>query len=164
MTEIITFQRNRCTTLETIDKNTQKAVCKITDTLTDAETSIIIALPDLEIIDVAGRVNRGYNLPVGDVSESLKPVIGTRVGAGMKKIILGLLGDSVGRQLSFMIEECCHAAILGFTKDSLVQVGRETASSREFFADMIKNNIRLYNRCAAFAPGSSLTEGIEPPQ
>jgi len=28
----------------------------------------------------------------------------------------------------------------------------------------VKKNVRLYNRCAAFAPGSSMVEGITPPE
>jgi hypothetical protein len=55
---------------------------------------------------------------------------------------------------------------LSFTKDVLVRSPRpkDAAASRKFYADMVQENIRLYNRCAAFAPGSSIVEGIDPPK
>jgi len=33
----------------------------------------------------------------------------------------------------------------------------------DFYRDMVRKNIRLYNRCAAFAEGSPIVEGLEPP-
>ena len=38
------------------------------------------------------------------------------------------------------------------------------AAKHEFFASMVRKNIRLYNRCAAFDAGSSLVEGLTPPE
>jgi len=62
-----------------------------------------------------------------------------------------------------LVEECCHAVILAFTKDMLTLVPEELALEKDFFANMVKENIRLYNSCAAFAPGSPIVEGIDPP-
>jgi hypothetical protein len=45
----------------------------------------------------------------------------------------------------------------------LAQVPKDIALEKEFFANMVKENIRLYNSCAAFAPGSPIVEGIDPP-
>jgi hypothetical protein len=84
----------------------------------------------------------------------------------MLKMIKGLIGeDGTCKQLTFMLEECCHGVILSFTKDVLITSPRpkELQEAKAFYADLVKDNIRLYNRCAAFAPGSSLVEGIEPP-
>ena len=103
----------------------------------------------------------------GDASEVLRKVIGVRVGPSMLKIIKGLIGETDGcmRQLTFMVEECCHAVILSLTKDVLVSSPRpmELDKAIGFYHSMVKENIRLYNRCAAFAAGSRLVEGIEPP-
>jgi hypothetical protein len=65
-----------------------------------------------------------------------------------------------------MVEECCHGVILSFTKDTLVATPRpkDVEEAGAFYAEMVKKNIRLYNRCAAFAPGSRLVEGVEPPK
>ena len=70
------------------------------------------------------------------------------------------------KQLAFMVEECCHGVILAFTKDVLL--GRpemkDATEEKEMYINMVKENPRLYNRCAAFAPGSSMVEGIDPPE
>lgn len=60
-----------------------------------------------------------------------------------------------------MVEECCHGVILAFTKDELLKSPRDKERVKEYYANMVKENARLFNRCAAFAPGSSLVEGIE---
>ena len=64
-----------------------------------------------------------------------------------------------------MVEECCHAVILSFTKEELINSPRpeNDAEAIEYYANMVRENIRLYNRCAAFAPGSAIIEKIEPP-
>ncbi len=115
---------------------------------------------------VRGEVLRSPRGPEGDYSRQLESLIGVRVGPGMLKIIEGLIPDIPFRDmLAYMVEECCHGVILSFTKDVLLQSPRPTEpeAEREFYSDMVRKNIRLYNRCAAFAPGSSLVEGIEPP-
>jgi hypothetical protein len=52
--------------------------------------------------------------------------------------------------------------ILSFTKEQLKSRPDDIDESRAYYHDMVKKNIRLYNRCAAFAKGSSLVEGLEP--
>jgi len=52
--------------------------------------------------------------------------------------------------------------ILAFTKETLVQCPEDEDQKREYFANLVKENIRLYDRCAAFAPGSSIVKGIDP--
>ncbi|MEW5724794.1 MAG: hypothetical protein AB1896_16905 [Thermodesulfobacteriota bacterium] len=164
MTEILSFARNRCTTVHQSADRTLESVCRLQDTLTEAEVRLTVALPDLDITAASGRVHWSRRLKPGDVSDLLVPLVGVRIGQGLLKIIKGLLGEKVDRQISFMVEECCQAVILAFTRETLAQVDRETASSLEFFRDMVRNNIRLYGRCAAFAEGSRLVEGLEPPQ
>jgi hypothetical protein len=89
---------------------------------------------------------------------------GVRIGAGIKKIIRGLTGEmSTCKELPVLIEECCHSVILAFTKDALKEAPQKEDQSREYFKEMLKKNIRLYNSCAVFAPGSPLVEGVEPP-
>jgi len=68
------------------------------------------------------------------------------------------------RQLTYMVEECCQGVILSLTKDILVQAPVSEEGKLEFFSKMVRDSIRLYNRCAAFAPGSRLVEGIDPNQ
>ena len=82
----------------------------------------------------------------------------------MLKIIEGLVGEATDyRQLAFMVEECCHGVILSFTKDVLINAPEDEAGSKKFYTKMVTDNTRLYNRCAAFAPGSPIVEGLELP-
>ena len=95
------------------------------------------------------------------VRSSLKSI--HKVGPGMKKIIKGLIGESeIEKQLGFMVEECCDGIILSFTKDVLLQAPKDKHTEREYFENMVRANPRLYNSCAALAPGSPLVEGIKP--
>ena len=99
------------------------------------------------------------------VAELLKPHRASNWIQKMLKIIKGLIGEASDcKQLAFMVEECCHGVILSMTKDQLNQAPPGSEVPAEFYREMVKQNIRLYNRCAAFATGSSMVEGIEPPQ
>lgn len=164
MTQILLFQRNRCTSVERMDETTMRASCRLQDTFTDAFVEITAALPDLEITGVKGSMRRAYRKECLNQDEALKKVLGVRIGPGMLKIIKGRMAEATDcRELAFMVEECCHGVILSFTKDVLAATPKDRTGERDFYANMVKKNIRLYNRCAAFAPGSSLVEGIEPP-
>ena len=165
MNNILTFKRNRSTCVEQIDDDTMKSYCRLQDTFTDAYVEIVVRLPDLEIIEAKGEFTRSLrNECLMDENESLKGVIGVRIGPGMLKIIKGLMGKNIDcKELVFMVEECCHGIILTFTKKGLLSASKEERDKDEYYANMVKKNIRMYNRCAAFAPGSSLVEGLEPP-
>ena len=100
-----------------------------------------------------------------DIDHLLLKLPGVRIGAGMLKIIKGLVGEEEeARQIGYMVEECCQAVIISLTKDLLAQAPVSEEGKLEFFSQMARDNIRLLNRCAAFAPGSRLVEGAEPPK
>ena len=161
----LSFTRNRSTSVEQIDAQTLRSTCRLQDTLTDATVTIEVKLPDLEIIAAQGRFKRTCRQGCSDIAGALPKVIGVRIGSGMLKIIRGLIGEATScQELAFMIEECCHGVILAFTKDTLVAVPETEPEKTAFFAQMVKDNIRLYNRCAAFREGSSIVEGIDPPK
>jgi hypothetical protein len=165
MADILCFSRNRCTSVGQMDEKTMRSSCRLQDTLTDALVEVIVKIPDLEVMDVSGEIRRSVGDEEINVVEALKKVVGIRVGPGMKKIIKGLMGESeIERQLAFMVEECCEAVILTFTKDVLLHAPKDKLKEREFFENMVRSNPRLYNSCAALAPGSPLVEGIEPPK
>lgn len=166
MPAILAYSRNRSTSVEQVDEQTLRSSCRLRDTLMEAEVEITVRLPDLEITDIHGKVARTHQEACLDPVDYLKKAIGIRIGAGMLKIIRGLVGESTEcRQLAFMVEECCHGVILSLTKDVLVNAPRpvDPQEAKAFYHSMVKENVRLYNRCAAFAPGSALVEGIEPP-
>ncbi len=166
MYNIVSFSRNRSTSVEQTDSQTIRASCRLQDTLQEAFVEIMVRMPDLEITDVRGGVIRIYQNDCDINMDALQRVIGTRIGPGILKIIKGLIGEAIGyRQLAFMVEECCHAVILSFTKEELINSPRpeNDAEAIEYYASMVRENIRLYNRCAAFAPGSAIIEKIELP-
>ena len=167
MANILTFSRNRSTSVEQVDDRTIRSTCHLQDTLTEAFVEITVQLPDLEITSVKGEVRRTYQEECIKPADSLQKAVGVRIGSGMLKILKGLIGESTPcKQLSFMVEECCHGVILSFTKDVLMSRPklRDEAEVRKFYAKRVRENVRLYNRCAAFAPGSSFVENIEPPK
>jgi hypothetical protein len=164
MAPTLCFSRNRCTSVEQIDDQTMRSTCRLQDTLTEAWIEITVRLPDLEIIAARGEFRRAVNMDDTKSDIALKKVIGVRIGSGMLKIIEGLIGEVTDcKELAFMVEECCHGIILAFTKDTLQTIPETEDAKKDYFAKMVKDNIRLYNRCAAFRPGSSIVEGIDPP-
>ncbi len=164
MSNLLCYARNRSTSVEQIDEGTVISMCRLQDTLTDAEVTIRVRLPELEIAEASGTFHRYGPKSCSQAVNALNKVAGVRIGAGMKKIIRGLLGEITDcDELAVMVEECCHGVILAFTKEMLAQVPKDIALEKEFFTNMVKENIRLYNSCAAFAPGSPIVEGIDPP-
>jgi len=164
MADILCFSRNRRTSVEQLDDTTMRSCCRLQDSLTDARVEITVKLPDLEITDVEGNIHRSHGKIDHKVERSLRQVKGVRIGPGMKKIIKGLLGESrIEKQLGFMVEECCDGIILTFTRDVVKKAPREGLKEIKFFEEMVRNNPRLYNSCAALAPGSPLVNGIEKP-
>ncbi|HUU80012.1 MAG TPA: hypothetical protein VMW90_01080 [Acidobacteriota bacterium] len=164
MPNLLFFSRNRCTNVEQIDEKTMRSSCHLQDTFTDAYVEILVKLPDLEITEVKAEVRRcPQNVNPIEI-DSLQKAVGVRIGPSMQKILKGLIGVTEdSKQLAFMVEECCHGIILCFTKDELQKAPKDKENTKEFYTNMVKENTRLYNRCAAFAAGSSLVEGIEPP-
>ncbi|MCP4691223.1 MAG: DUF2889 domain-containing protein [Desulfobacterales bacterium] len=165
MPHILSYSRNRCTTVEQIDEETIRSTCSLQDTLTDGRVEITVKLPDLEITSASGGFSRTWQKACRHTDEALQKVIGVRVGPGMLKIIPGLIEEVTDcGQLTFMVEECCHGVILAFTKETLQKTPGQMEGSVKFYQDLVKKNVRLYNRCAAFAKGSVLVEGVEPPE
>jgi len=161
---ILKFSMNRCTKVEPVDEDTLRSTCRLDDTFSSASVKMLVRLPDLEIIDITGRFRHDRH-ELSNPDDVLRKLLGVRVGSGMLKIIKGLVGEGENlAQLTYMVEECCHGIILALTKDILIKAPRDEQGKLEFFSNMVRDNIRLYNRCAAFAPGTRLTEGMEAPK
>ena len=119
---------------------------------------------DWIITGIKGEVSRTYLEECREPVDLLQKVVGVRVGPGVLKIIKGLIGDATDcKQLAFMVEECCLGIILSFTKDAVMASPADESEAKQYYDRMVKENVRLYNRCAAFATGSSLVEGLESP-
>lgn len=164
MPRITCFSRNRCTGVEQVDAQTMRSYCRLQDTLMEALIEITVTLPDLEITGIRGEVKRAHEASCREPAGFLEKVIGVRIGPSMQKIFEGLLGRATEcRQLIFMLEECCHGVILSFTKGTVQKFPEDEKEAIRFLAEDVKKHIRLYNRCAAFAPGSRIVEGMESP-
>ncbi|MBI5584750.1 MAG: hypothetical protein HY892_13115 [Deltaproteobacteria bacterium] len=162
MAEILCFSRNRCTTVEAVDDRITRSISRVQDTATEAEVEILVQAPDLEIIAIRGAVQRSAAGETRDFSAELRPVIGARVGPGIKKIIRGLLGETpLLETWTALLEECCNGVIMVFTKEVLLQAPKDRDGERDFFLTMVRANPRLYNSCAALAADSPLMAGLE---
>ena len=164
MTDILCFSRNNAVTVEQPDEQTMVSSCRLQDTLTDLLVVIRVRTPHLEIIDIEGEIRRSSEPDPPHIHETLRKVIGVRVGPGIKKIVTGLMGEgATEKKLVFMIGECCNGIILSFTRQVLLGAPENKEEERDYFANMVKNSPRLYNSCAALSPESPLMDGIEPP-
>ena len=165
MAQILTFSRNKTVRVEKLDEQTLNAYCRLNDTLFEAQVEIKVKLPDLEILEAQGEIFRYEGKRGKKKSESLNSAAGIRIGPGLKKILRGKgeLNRSAP-ELIGMIEDCCSGVILAFTKEVMLEVPQDKKGEKIYFTNRVKTNIRLYNSCAAFAPGSPLVEGIEPPE
>ena len=162
MADILCFTRNRCTTVEALDDRTTRCTSRVQDSVLDAEVEILVQAPDLEIIDVRGVVHRSAAGEARDFSGDLQPVIGARVGPGIKKIIRGLLAESpLLDTWASLLEECCNGVIMVFTKEVLLQAPSDRAGEKDFFKAMVQANPRLFNSCAALAADSPLMAELE---
>ena len=162
MTDILCFSRNNATTVERLDQDTLVSSCRLQDTLMDLLVVIRVKTPDLEITHIEAEIRRSSEAEIPGIHDTLKRVVGVRVGPGIKKIVKGLIGKSTTeKKLVFMIGECCNGIILSFTKQVLGKAPEDIQGERQFFADMVKDSPRLYNSCAALSSESPLMEGIE---
>jgi len=162
MTEILCFTRNRCATVELVDERTTRAACRVQDSMMEAWVQVLVRSPDLDITEIKGEIKRFKEGDRVDISEDLQKVIGTRVGPGIKKIIRGLLRDSLFVEpVSILLDECCNGVIMSFTKDILVLAPKDREGEKEFFASMVRANPRLLNSCAALSQDSPLMDALE---
>lgn len=164
MANILCFSRNRCTAVEQMDEETLRSSCFLQDPLREISVEIRVKLPDLEIIGAGGKMMRSVGEEKIDVGQALQKVVGVRIGPGLRKILGGVMGKSaIHRHFTFMVEECCNGVILAFTKEVLLSAPQDKWGEKKYFENRVRTNPRLYNSCAALAPGSPLVEGVEPP-
>jgi hypothetical protein len=162
MADIACFTRNRCTTVEMVDEQTTRSICRVQDTLMEAWVEILVKSPNLDIAGATGEIRRSSEGNRIDISEDLRKVIGTRVGPGIKKIIRGLIGERPFVEImSVLLDECCNGVIMSFTRDVLLSAPRDPAGEKVFFSNMVRANPRLYNSCAALSENSPLMEALE---
>lgn len=163
MVQLSVFSRNRQTRVDALEDGAIRAVCHVSDLFSEAEVTVIAEPPELTIREASARVFRADIPWPEDMETPLKNIAGVRIGPGMLEILKGLLVfDPPCPDLVRMVEEACQAVILSLTRKVLAKAPADDEGKIAFFSDMVKKNVRLYNRCAAFAPGSRLVEGVDP--
>jgi hypothetical protein len=163
MANVLFFTRNRCTSVEQVEEKTVRSTCQLQDTLMDILVEVTVKIPDLEIMGIRGEVRRSEEKVHPAAFDLLQKAVGVRIGPGMVKIVKGLVGEKQDLdQLVVMIDECCQAVILSFTKNELAKAPRKDKEAREFYRGLVRENPRLYNSCIAFVPESPLVKKSEP--
>jgi len=158
----IHFLRNKVVEVMTQSDGSLAVSWRLTDDLLKAEVNLMVQPPDLEITDAAAVLNRLVPHAWSAAPELIKKIEGVRVGAGLRKIIKGLLGGPQGCPILIQaVLESSNAVILHFTRPGL-QTGEQLddEAKLDFLRDMIRNNPRLVRSCVAFQDDSPIMQGL----
>ena len=159
---ILRFLRNKVVEVEPQSDGSIAVSWRLADDLLTAEVSLRIQLPDLEIVEAEAALGRLVPRAWSAAPELIKKIEGVRVGAGLRKIVQGLLDGPQGCPvLAQAVLESANAVILHFTRPVL-QAGEQLADAEKlaFLRDMIKNNPRLVRSCVAFQDDSPIMQGV----
>ena len=158
----IRFLRNKVVEVEPQPDGSLAVSWQLTDDLLKAEINIKVQPPDLEIVAAEAQLGRLVPRAWSSAPVLIKKIEGVRIGAGLRKIVRGLLGGPKGCPvLAQAVLESSNAVILHFTRPGL-QAGERLADEDKlnFLRDMIKNNPRLVRSCVAFQDDSPIMQGI----
>jgi hypothetical protein len=159
---ILRFLRNKVVEVEPLPDGSIAVSWRLADDLLAAEVKIRVQLPDLEIVEATAKLGRLVPGAWQTAPELIKKMEGVRIGAGLRKIVQGLLGGPQGCPvLAQAILESANAVILHFTRPGL-QTGEQLDDDKKltFLRDMIKNNPRLVRSCVAFQDDSPIMQGL----
>ena len=160
----IRFLRNKVVEVSPQSNGNIAVSWRQTDDLLKAEVNIIVQPPDLEIVEATADLNRLVPGSWSNAGELIKKIEGVRVGAGLRKIVQGLLGGPQGCSLVVhAVLESANAVILHFTRPVL-QVS-EKLEGDEMLAslkEMVRNNPRLVRSCVAFQDESPIMQSLDP--
>ncbi len=158
MYHILCFSRIKNIYVEQIKEDLLSSTCYLKDNLKEIMITVTVELPDLEIKKAEGKIkNRGR---FEDIKRTVfDGIIGKRIGPGIFRIIKESVKTDES-QIQMMLEECCRGIILSFTKEDLLNSPRpeDDEEAIKYYAEMVKKNVRLLNRCAAFSEGSRIIE------
>ena len=159
----IRFLRNKVVEVKPLSDGSLAVCWRLTDDLLKAEVNLRVQPPDLEIVQAKAVLDRLVPQAWSTAPDIIKKIEGVRVGAGLRKIVQGLLGRSNGCSvLVHAVLESANAVILHFTRP-VVQAG-ESLEGEEKLAnlrEMIKNNPRLVKSCVAFQDDSPIMQGLD---
>jgi len=159
----IRFLRNKVVEVNPLSDGSLAVSWRLTDDLLKAEVNLKIQPPDLEIVQAEAVLDRLVPQKWSTAPELIKKIEGVRVGAGLRKIVQGLLGDPNGCSVLVQaVLESANAVILHFTRP-VIQVGERLEGEEKLanLREMIKNNPRLVRSCVAFQDDSPIMQGLD---
>ena len=159
----IRFLRNKVVEVNPRSDGSLSVSWRLTDDLIKAEVALTVRPPDLEIVEAEAKLERLVPRVWLSAPELIKKIKGVRIGAGLRKIVQGLLGGSNGcSMLVHAVLESSNAIILHFTRPVL-QVGEGLEGDEKLanLREMIKNNPRLVRSCVAFQDDSPIMQDLE---
>jgi len=159
----IRFLRNKVVEVTSLPDGSLAVSWRLTDDLLKAEVNLTVQPPDLEIVQAEVGLDRLVPRGWSTAPQLIKKIEGVRVGAGLRKIVLGLLGGPSG--CSILVDavlESANAVILHFTRP-ILQVGECLAGDEKManLREMIKNNPRLIRSCVSFQDASPIMQGLQ---
>ena len=162
----IRFLRNKVVEVGPRSDGTIAVTWRQMDDLLKAEVNLTVQPPDLEIVEASVTLDRLVPRAWSNADALIKKIEGVRIGAGLRKIVAGLLGGPHGCSLLvYAVLESANAVILHFTRPVL-QVS-EKLEGDEMLAslvEMVKNNPRLVRSCVAFQDDSPIMQSINSDQ
>ena len=159
----IRFLRNKVVEVCPLSDGSLAVSWRLTDDLLKAEVNLKLQPPDLEIVQAEAVLDRLVPKNWSTAPELIKKIEGVRVGAGLRKIVQGLLGGPNGCSVLVQaVLESANAIILHFTRP-VIQVGERLEGEEKLanLREMIKNNPRLVRSCVAFQDDSPIMQSIE---
>ena len=159
----IRFLRNKVVEVRPLSDGSLAVSWRLTDDLLKAEVNLTVQPPDLEIVQAEARLDRLVPRSWSTASDLIKKIEGVRVGAGLRKIVQGLLGGPNGCMvLVNAVLESANAVILHFTRP-VIQEGENLEGDEKLanLREMIKNNPRLVRSCVAFQDDSPIMQGLQ---
>lgn len=159
----IRFLRNKVVEVEPQADGSLAVSWRLTDDLLKAEVNLKVQPPDLEILEAEVKLERLVPKAWQSAPELIKKVEGVRIGAGLRKIVQGLLGGKKGCPLlAHAVLESSNAVILNFTRPGVQMLeGLKDDEKLSLTREMLKSNPRLIRSCVAFQDDSPIMQGLD---
>ena len=157
------FLRNKVVEVEPLPDGSLAVSWRLTDDLLKVEINMNVQPPDLEIMEAKAKLERFVPKVWSSAPDLIKKIEGVRIGAGLRKIVRGLLGGSEGCSLlADAVLESSNAVILHFTRPG-IQAGEKIEGEEKIILtrENLKNNPRLVRSCIAFQDDSPIMQGLD---
>jgi len=157
------FLRNKVVEVEPLPDGSLAVSWRLTDDLLKVEINMNVQPPDLEIMEAEAKLERFVPKAWSSAPQLIKKIEGVRIGAGLRKIVRGLLGGSKGCSLlADAVLESSNAVILHFTRPG-IQAGEKIEDEQMIILtrENLKNNPRLIRSCIAFQDDSPIMQGLD---